>query len=41
MNKKHKAGLKAKVKEASASAIAKERSKKCSAYRNPGEQVPK
>ncbi len=41
MDKKHEAGLKAKAKEASASAIAKGSSKKRSAFGNPGEQVPK
>jgi hypothetical protein len=41
MDEKHKAGLKAKATEASASAIAKGSSKKCSASRNPSEQVPK
>ncbi len=41
MDEKHKAGLKAKVKEASASAIAKRSSKKCSASGNPCEQVTK
>jgi hypothetical protein len=40
MDKKHKAGQKAKVKEASASAITKEGSKKRSASGNPGEHVP-
>jgi hypothetical protein len=37
MDKKQEAGLKAKAKEASPSAIAKESSKKCSASMNPGE----
>jgi hypothetical protein len=41
MDKRHEAGLKAKGKEASASAITKETSKKRSASGNPGEQVPK
>ncbi len=41
MDEKHKAGLKAKAKEASASVIAKGSSKKHSASGNPGEQVPK
>jgi hypothetical protein len=41
MDEKHEAGLKAKAKEASASAIAKGSSKKCSASGNPGEQVLK
>jgi len=37
MEERHEAGLKAKTKEASASAIAKGTSKKCSASGNPGE----
>ncbi len=37
MEERHEAGLKAKVKEASASAIAKGTSKKCSASGNPSE----
>ncbi len=41
MDEKHETGQKAKAKEAVASMIAKESSKKCSATRNPGEQVPK
>jgi hypothetical protein len=41
MEKRHEAGLKAKAKEASASAIAKGTSKKRSASGNPGERVPK
>jgi hypothetical protein len=41
MDKKHKASLKAKAKESSASAIAKGSSKKRSASGNPSEQVPK
>ncbi len=41
MDEKHKAGLKAKAKEASTSAIAKGSSKKRSASGSPGEQVPK
>jgi hypothetical protein len=41
MEEKHKAGQKAKAKEAAASAIAKGSSKKRSASGNPGEQVPK
>jgi hypothetical protein len=41
MDEKHKAGLKAKVKDPSVSAIAKGSSKKRSASRNPSEQVPK
>jgi hypothetical protein len=41
MDKKHEAGLKAKGKEVSASAIATGSSKKHSASGNPGEQVPK
>ncbi len=41
MDEKHKAGQKAKAKEAAASAIAKGSSKKCSASGSPGEQVPK
>ncbi len=41
MDKRHEAGPKAKVKEASASVIAKGTSKKHSASGNPGEQVPK
>jgi hypothetical protein len=41
MEEKHKAGQKAKAKEAAASAIAKGSSKKCSASGNPGELVPK
>jgi hypothetical protein len=41
MEEKHKAGRKAKGKEASASAITKGSSKKRSASGNPGEQVPK
>jgi hypothetical protein len=41
MDEKHKASLKAKAKEASASAIAKGSSKKHSASGSPGEQVPK
>jgi hypothetical protein len=41
MDKMHEAGLKAKAKEASASAIAKGNSKKRSASGSPGEQVPK
>ncbi len=41
MEERHEAGLKAKAKEASASAIAKGTSKKRSASGNPGEQVPK
>ncbi len=41
MDKKHEAGLMVKVKEASASVIAKGSSKKHSASGNPGEQVPK
>jgi hypothetical protein len=41
MDEKHKAGLKAKAKDSSASVIAKGSSKKRSASRNPSEQVPK
>jgi hypothetical protein len=41
MDKKHKAGQKAKAKEASASAIAKESSKKHSVSWNPSERVLK
>jgi hypothetical protein len=41
VDKKHEAGLKAKAKEASASMVAKESSKKHSASGNPGERVPK
>jgi hypothetical protein len=41
MDKRHEAGLKAKVKEASASAIAKGTSKKRSACGSPSERVPK
>jgi hypothetical protein len=41
MVKKHKAGLKAKAKEASPSTIAKGSSKKRSASGNPCEQVTK
>jgi hypothetical protein len=41
MDEKHKAGLKAKAKEASASPIAKGSSKKRFASGNPGERVPK
>jgi hypothetical protein len=41
MDEKHEAGLKAKAKESSASAIAKGSSKKRSASWNPSEQVPK
>jgi hypothetical protein len=41
MDEKHKAGQKAKEKEAAASAIAKGSSKKRSASGSPGEQVPK
>jgi hypothetical protein len=41
MDERHEAGLKAKAKEASASAIAKGTSKKRSASGSPGEQVPK
>jgi hypothetical protein len=41
VDKKHKAGLKAKAKEASASAITKGSSKKCSTSGNPVEQVTK
>ncbi len=41
MEEKHEAGLKAKAKEASASAIAKGSSKERSASGNPGERVPK
>ncbi len=41
MDEKHDAGVKAKVKESSASVIAKGSSKKCSASGNPSEQVPK
>jgi hypothetical protein len=41
MEEKHKAGQKAKAKEAAASAIAKGSSKKHSASGSPGEQVPK
>jgi hypothetical protein len=41
MGERHEAGLKAKAKEASASAIAKGISKKRSASGNPGERVPK
>jgi hypothetical protein len=41
MDAKHKAGQKAKAKEAAASAIAKGSSKKRSAFGSPGEQVPK
>jgi hypothetical protein len=41
MDEKHEAGLKVKVKEASASAIAKGSSKKRFASGSPGEQVPK
>jgi hypothetical protein len=41
MDERHEAGLKAKVKEAFASVIAKGTSKKRSASGNPGEQVPK
>jgi hypothetical protein len=41
MDEKHAAGQKAKAKEAAASAIAKENSKKRSASGSPGEQVPK
>jgi hypothetical protein len=41
MEERHEAGLKAKVKEASASAITKGTSKKCSASGSPGERVLK
>jgi hypothetical protein len=41
MEKKHEDGQKAKVKEAAASAIAKESTKKHSASGNPGEQGPR
>jgi hypothetical protein len=41
MEERHEAGLRAKVKEASACAIAKGSSKKRSASGNPGERVPK
>jgi hypothetical protein len=41
MEEKHKAGQKAKAKEASVSAIGKESSTKHSASGNPGERVPK
>jgi hypothetical protein len=41
MDKRHKAGQKAKAKEASASVIAKGSSKKHSVSWNPGERVPK
>ncbi len=41
MEEKHKAGKKAKAKEAAASTIAKGSSKKCSASGNPGERAPK
>ncbi len=41
MDERHKAGLKAKAKEASASAITKGSSKKRFVSWNPGEQVPK
>jgi hypothetical protein len=41
MDKKHEAGLKAMAKKSSASAITKGSSKKLSASRSPGEQVPK
>jgi hypothetical protein len=41
MEERHEAGLKAKAKEASTSAIAKGTSKKRSASGNPGAQVPK
>jgi hypothetical protein len=41
MDEKHEAGLKAKAKESSTSAIAKGSSKKRSASENPSEQVPK
>jgi hypothetical protein len=41
MEERHEAGLKAKAKEASASAIAKGSSKKHSASGNPGERDPK
>ncbi len=41
MDEKHEAGLKAKAKEASPSAITKGSSKKRSASKNPGEQVTK
>jgi hypothetical protein len=37
MDEKHEAGLKAKAKESSASAITKGSSKKCSASGNPSE----
>ncbi len=40
VEEKHKAGQKAKAKEAAASTIAKGSSKKCSASGNPGERVP-
>jgi hypothetical protein len=41
MDEKHKAGLKAKAKKSSPSAIAKGSSKKRSGSGNPSEQVPK
>ncbi len=41
MDKKHEASQKVKAKEAAASAITKQSSKKCSASGNLGEQVPK
>ncbi len=41
MEERHEAGQKAKAKEAAASVIAKESSKKHSASGNPGERVPK
>jgi hypothetical protein len=41
MDEKHEAGLKVKVKDPSASAIAKGSSKKRSGSRNPNERVPK
>ena len=41
MDERHEAGLKAKVKEAFASVIAKGTSKKHSASGNPSEQFPK
>ena len=41
MDEKHEAGLKAKAKESSASAITKGSSKKRSASGNPSERVPK
>jgi hypothetical protein len=41
VDERHEAGLKAKAKKTSVSAIAKRTSKKCSASGNPSERVPK